>query len=151
MTTEPDLTAMSLALASAKRPCTGCQTILCPVKPYGWDERELCEGTGEVSVLGPEVRVECVAEWDIQRDHPENGHCYGRRWNPLDPEKLGRWGVALRRARYLITSHVHLYPPEWEFKMGLPPNWFEARADTPELAFFQAAMKALSLPTEPSP
>ena len=67
--------------------------------------------------------------------------CKGRGWNPLDPEKTGRWMVALAKAGFNLPMHP---PYEWE------PKWMCAieRADTPELALKQAAMKALGLDTE---
>ncbi len=170
MTAEPDLTAMSLALASAKKACERCSgTGWDKVKTDHWVACYDCKipdaiatkGTGEVYVLGPEVRVECeVNHVSIKRkelspgnsvDIITNPNCIEagcRGWNPLDPRYLGDWMVALAEAGIRITvQHT------WTIKQpGTLLEWaattvgYQEFGSTPELTFFQAAMKALSLP-----
>ncbi len=167
-----DLTAMALRLAEAKkecpcfkdpdgpnRQCDMCGGLTSPHAPSC--ETPDCKGTGEVYVLGPEVRVECpgifaignmrcpTLYWpDYSEEVLDADPCDGRGWLPLDPEKLGRWMVAIRRNRYLIQLRINLFPPEWQCKIGHPPNWWDFKADTPEEAFFTAATKALKVEVE---
>ena len=122
-------------------------------------------------ILGPEVRVECPCYRDRnkpgiaqcfycgtertyeQRHSPRCQDCDGRGWTPLDPEKLGRWMVALMQA----TTDSFMEFIYWDD--GRENSWdvfiFPERrgynpgeADTPEEAFFTAATKALGLDTE---
>ena len=178
MTPEPDLTALALALASAKKPCpcignppcAGCLTE--PVghqAAYNGPNMDVllyacgpCGGTGEVYVLGSEVRVECVGgpffrvtviTAELIERHKRRGkdcsRCQGRGWTPLDPKLLGDWMVALAKVMKDGIVLEEKEKGEWWCIWDDDDSLF----DTPGEAFFDAALVILSLPkvTEPNP
>jgi len=158
MTTETaSLTAMALVLAGAKKPCPERSSKSLQMR---YEEPcETCKETpGEVYILPKETRVECgQIHTKIVHDNPTpnvstttitNGSCAEagcRGWTPLDPMLLGRWMVAVRKAR--PNSGVYTRGDnEWHadvFDRG--PDCGDSTADTPEEAFFQAAILALGL------
>ncbi len=165
MTTEPDLTALALALASAKKPCHIC--LGTGVLKFSYPDPEvrdysciICKETpGEVYVLGPEVRVECPAclgygkvnsNWPSNVCSESTRHwpcttCDTRGWNPLDPRYGWDWMMALAEYMVSVSNVINYKRTYWEGAIGEPQP---TDSDTPWDAFFQAAMKALSLPTE---
>lgn len=149
MTTDSDLTAITLALASAKTSCTNCSGV----GHYKEAEDDfydcsICESTGEVYVLGNEVRVEQGCIYGAgNHPHEPREHCDGRGWNPLDYRFGWDWMAALAKTGpwYAIFERFH---DHWRVKIDT-----ELGGDVPETvpalilpeAFFQAAMKALEL------
>lgn len=154
-TTEPDLNALALELASAKTWCGTCDgggKIKVPQYEGQKETCPTCNGTGEVYILDDEVRVKCQQLHTIVTNSVarvatcEEAKCRG--WNPLDLRLGWDWMVAVEKAGYQIFSSFHTYSPKWEFEIGQPPEWIKVRADTPGEAFFAAAVKALGLNTE---
>ena len=152
-TTSLDLGAMALALSSAKKPCPNADP------DYPMDDHGECECRGgEVYVLDDSVRVECLhpREYEEQNSGVAYTHypCNSRGWVPLDPEKLGRWMVALAKAHYYIE--IRLWSRDgasWRVMVSgdsqeTEKRYCELDTDTPELALMQAAMKALGLGAE---
>ena len=115
-------------------------------------------------ILGPEVRVECECSW-CGRIYPHANHfdeefaqtedcCDTRGWNPLDPEKLGRWWSALSKAGYIISvwppgalvdDETDFHNEGWMSAYWSGPSTELPQFDTPEFALLMAAAKALGL------
>lgn len=160
-TTKPGLAAMALALAGAKKECPCTEELRCGACAlvlhvnenalnYGHATDCLCKGTGEVYVLPDEVRVACKRNHYDHGDisHEEDG-CRG--WNPLDPEKLGRWMAALAKVFRTVLVQWDTLAKQWQgvvqtADFDLISGW----ADEPGPAFFQAAMLASGLGTDNS-
>ena len=176
-TTTTDTQAMALALASATQMCPRTDRHehvdvgFTPGVKSPWVTGKGQECVCEVYVLGPEVRVKCEfcggrgfnnhplpnvwARKDIacQECSGENlDYTRGRGWNPLDPRYGWDWMVALGQAEIFIT--VRPFPTMWvwdskcEAQASIGVKIHFAYANSPELAFFQATVKALNLPTE---
>ncbi len=155
-TDSTDIQAMALALASAKTKCLNedCNGTGYITKYGGFDGTvptetlcPACMNTGEVYVLGKEVRVECICRGGYWGDRLTP--C-ARGWNPLDVRYGWDWMVALAKAGFKVRSWCVGTEKQWEFGMCAIDKeyWLWEPADTPGLAFFQAAMKALGLLTE---
>ena len=160
MTTKPDVTAMALALASAKKPCPqpcvkGITAFIPGQGSEGFTKCGTCEGTGEVYMLPNEVRVECTGTWIYQLMGRHYGHndrcCDGRHWNPLDPRYGWEWMEQQAVAGFEIT----LKPPTGDYASSVltwealqKGKYIGESGQTPDLAWFQAAMKALGLDTD---
>ena len=167
MTTESvGLTAMALRLASATKPCpeplchNGTVTL---AGEYDLKHAD-CDGIGEVFVLPNEVRVECLCfdkannglcracvRSSKGKEFIEHAHnclrCNGRGWTPLNPEKLGRWMVAWFKifpAQDLDFCQEN-NQDKYACELSLDTILCDGIGDTPELAFFAAALKALNL------
>ncbi len=145
-----------------------------PCKVCGATQRGL-DIENEVYVLGPEVRVDCegvvsipgerIWRTDCPARFPERftsftpdelkrvqaqDSCEGRGWNPLDVRYGWDWMVAVESVGISLVvyppSHLRSDPNGWGVMM---PDMTSIGycTDTPGLAFFQAAMKALNLDT----
>ena len=119
------LASMALALASAKN------------------------SDGEY-ILGEKTRVDCDQppfSNTLIVPHQFKGKdcqkCDGRGWNPLDPMLLGRWMAAIEKGNMIDLDSDPVNG--WRCKIQTRSSESRHTADSPELAFFQSAMKALGL------
>ena len=156
-TTDLDLASMAIALAEAKKPCPEQPPII-----IGQEfDCDTCKDTpGEVYVLDSSVRewcplayVEDYREAPHPVEHaPEAGDpcriCKNTGYQPLDPEKLGRWMVALAEAGYISNISTQRIDYHVLIQRRKGPGFWEAAAETPPSALIQAAMKALGLGAE---
>jgi len=142
--------ALALALAGAKK--------LCPSKGVTYvTETKIhastcqCKGTGEVYVLGAEVRPFCSKDHTKHYTEPgwekftyqvthEDADCPS--WNPLDPHDM-RWVVALAEAGKSIRLR-YAGLGEWEAQV-LDVEWRYFYAQWPWDALLMAATKALNI------
>lgn len=148
------LSSMALALAGAKKTCDG------PLHSSPAKSRAICElcaelidgvlvETGEVYVLGSEVRVRCDEQQhnflSSQRKGAACWRCDDRGWEPLDPMLLGRWQVALAEVINDVSS-ISFYPPFTEKELWtVAIKGLTGIGTTPEEAFFQAATLVLGV------
>ncbi len=142
-----DIQELALKLAGATKPCPACNEgeVWVPVPCYVC-ATEGNEGTGEVYVLGPEVRVGCVCLSYPSRHKVYE--CLGRGWNPLGPRLLGEWMVALAKAGHHIEVQAdkdHGSVARIVGVVGTLPHFY---ADTPEPAFLKAATHAITVEGE---
>ena len=167
MQEQSNLNDLALQLASAKKPCLSTPGTLeqghphlpRPLEGYPQPSCADCEGTGEVYVLGLEVRVECLCfdkannglcracvRSSKGKEFIEHAHdclrCNGRGYTALDPEKLGRWMKAFTKAGFYVGISWH--DDQFQSIVGGPhSDAFVHDADDPEEAWFLPATKAL--------
>lgn len=171
MTTEAtEMLELALQLAMATtwcRTCDGGGKIKVP--QYGEGQKDPCpdckEAPGKAYLLDASVRVKCIpyiekhfhdrgvlVEWSLgDKQEP----CRG--WTLLDPRFGWEWMQALAKAGFRAwacsTNLVEKMVPTFggAFHALLRPiegpGFFSSEADTPGLAFLQAASKAIKLDT----
>ena len=158
-----------MRLAGAEKPCPVCNGIgevESETDEQGWFNCTNCQengggSTGEVYVLGEEVRVECTfgdgSYYGQQGAYPmyskagthgdpaadSTCNCGGLGFTALDPHDM-RWMMVLRDAEFLVKVRSI---PHGRFMatVGFVDVIREGEADTPWDALLLAATKALGL------
>lgn len=151
------LSAMALRLAEAKKPCHIC--LGTGILKFSYPDPEVrdytcivCNGTREVYVLDDSVRVECIEKHTepygsraylmVQEATCEEASCRG--WIPLDYRFGWEWMVALAKAEYPIGVKLNWDKLNWSAYEQKEVTFYYV-IDTPGLAFFTAALRALGL------